>query len=531
VYKLVVVDDEGIIRKGMCNYIPWGEMGFKVVADFEDGKETIDYLSENPVDVILTDIEMAQVTGLKLASYVDENKLPVKVVILSGYKEFEYARKAVEYNVEYYLLKPIRLEEVQKVFGKIKTELDKVKIAEEISLVGQKKFEEMQPELKEQFWLNLLIGRISEKEQILKKSELLNLNLTLDKPCAILDVKLQENADNYFLQHENGNIWSLVHNIFIGDDISENIKYYPIHLSSKIIKIIAVTGRKENETDFYKRLKPQLEEKYRSVLKLLKLEIIITVEKVFENVSEMSQYNYMFQIHIKDKPLRDDQLLAEDYKRLMDKYKLLMEIINDGEFEELDRVMDNVFLEIENLPLKQLKQLCINIYSMILNKFMKMGNSLWIYLNEKVNYQEISDVETIDDLKVKFKNMLRDIIKVISDKQNDVSKRMVEQAILYMKKHYGEDLSLEYIADRFYLNSTYFSRLFKQYTGTTFIDYLIELRMEKAKELISLGKYKVYEISQIVGYKSEKYFFSIFKRYTGSSPAEYYRSRAINNEI
>ncbi|MHB8061028.1 MAG: response regulator, partial [Ruminiclostridium sp.] len=102
-YKIVVVDDEKTIRKGMCNYIAWNEMGFEVVADFEDGKETIQYISKHTVDVVLTDIEMAQVTGLELAKYIYENKLPIKIVIISGYKEFEYARKAVEYNVEYYL--------------------------------------------------------------------------------------------------------------------------------------------------------------------------------------------------------------------------------------------------------------------------------------------------------------------------------------------------------------------------------------------------------------------------------------------
>ncbi len=529
-YKLVVVDDEAVIRKGMCNYIPWNEMGFEVVADFEDGEETIDYLNHNKVDVILTDIEMAQVNGLKLASYVDQNKMPIKVVIISGYKEFEYARKAIQYNVKQYLLKPIRIEEVQEVFGKIKMELDQNKVAEEVFVSEQKKFTELLPELQEQFWVSLLVGGISGKEQMLKKSKLLKLDLELDGPCAILDVKIQENTENYFLQHESVNRRNLIHNIFVGDDVSENIKYYPTYLSSNVIKVVVVTGRKESETGFYERLKLQLEEKYHAVSKLLKLEVIITVEKVFGQVLDMAEYNNTFQIHMQEKSSKDSKLLPEDYERLMQKYKLLMSIINDGDFIELDSLMDNMFHEFRNLPLEQIKQLFIDMFSMLSNKFMKMGSDLWINLNEKVKYQEILDIETLNELKVKCKNMLSDIIKIISDKQNTVSRNVVEQATDYMKKHYGEDLSLEYIADHFFLSPAYFSRLFKQYTGNTFIDYLIELRMEKAKELLSLGKYKVYEVSQIVGYKSEKYFFRIFRRYTGNSPVEYYRSRTIRNE-
>ena len=529
-YKLVVVDDEAVIRKGMCNYISWNEMGFEIVADFEDGKETIDYIRGNHVDVILTDIEMAQVSGLKLASYVDLNKLPVKVVILSGYKEFEYAREAVEYNVEHYLLKPIRMEEVQKVFGRIKKELDQSKITEERFLSKQRKFEEMLLELQEQFWVSLLVGEISEEKEIFKKSELLKLNLELDKPCAILDVKLKENTGEYFLNYENMNKRNLIHNIFVGDAQKDNIKYYPTYLISNVIKIIAVAGQKGNNTDFHERLKLQLEEKYNSVLRLLKLEVIITVEKVFPNIMEMDKYKDTFSLHMEDKPKRDAKLLPKEYEGLMQKYKSLIGIISDGEFEEMGRVMEEVFYEFGNLPIENMKQFTIGIFSMVSNRFMNMGDDMWIKLNKKINYQEISEVETVNALKIKCKNTLTDIIAIISEKQNDISKSVIEQAIIYMKKHYGEELSLENMAERFFFNQSYFSRLFKQYTGTTFTDYLIKLRMEKAKELISKGKYKVYEISTIVGYKSEKYFFSIFKRYTGSSPAEYYRRWTIKNE-
>jgi len=473
---------------------------------------------------------MAQVSGLKLASYIYSNKIPVKVVILSGYKEFEYARQAIEYNVEHYLLKPIRMEEVQKVFGKIKNELDESKITEESFLSKQRKFEDLLIELQEQFWVSLLVGGISEEKQIVKKSKLLNVNIELDKPCAILDVKLKENAGDYFLHYENMNKRNLIHNVFVGDDISENISYYPTYLLSNVIKVIAVTRQEESKSDFYERLKLQLEEKYNSVLKLLKVEVIITVEKVFTNIMEMENCKDTFQMHMEQKSKECTQLLPKDYKLLMEKYKSLMGIINDGDFDELGRVMDEVFRQFGNLPIEHMKQFAVGVFSMVSNRFMKMGDNMWISLNQKVSYQKILDSESINVLKIICKRSLIEIINIISEKQNNISKSVIEQAIDYMKKHYGDELSLEYIADRFFLNQSYFSRLFKQYTGATFTDYLIQLRMEKAKELILIGKYRVYEISTIVGYKSEKYFFSIFKRYTGSSPAEYYRGRAIKNE-
>ena len=123
-YKLIIADDEQAIRRGMCRYINWAQMGFEVVADFEDGAEVIDYLREHPADAVLTDIRMADVTGLDVARFVWERRLPVRVVIISGYRDFDYARQAVEYSVEHYLLKPLQMDEVQKVFSRIREELD-----------------------------------------------------------------------------------------------------------------------------------------------------------------------------------------------------------------------------------------------------------------------------------------------------------------------------------------------------------------------------------------------------------------------
>ena len=172
-YKLIIVDDEKVIRKGIRDYIDWGSMGFEVADIFEDGKEAIEYLGSHMVDVVLTDIEMAEVSGLEMAKYIKNNHLSQRVVIISGYKEFEYARKAVEYGVEHYLLKPIRMEEVQKVFTKIAEELDISKEEEKKKLSARQDFTEVLPELREQFWISLLVGALRCRECIVKRKNVL----------------------------------------------------------------------------------------------------------------------------------------------------------------------------------------------------------------------------------------------------------------------------------------------------------------------------------------------------------------------
>ncbi|GEM_PF-323799 len=550
-YKLVVVDDEAAIRQGMCKYINWHDMGFTVAADFEDGKETIDYIQKHPVDVILTDIEMAEVSGLELAKYVYEHQKDIRIVIISGYREFEYARKAVEYNVEHYLLKPIRMNEVQEVFAKIKSEFDRQKEDEDKSLSSRRNFEEQLPELQEQFFISLLVGGIRSRESITRKKELLNFDFAMDTPCAILDVRLKMDEEGnlgYYTQQDNRH--NLINNIFQGEDgglgklplpsvsgkvgklplpsVSGKVRYYPAYMSSDILKVIAIAGEAMAPEQFKELLDIRVTDKVAAVHKLLRLDMEIMVEKQFRDIMELAEHKYTLRIHVRDEaghvPEQAVSLVPEDYARLMQKYRLLIEVIGDGDFEALDNLTDNIFFEFRKLPLGQVKQLIVDMFAMLSNKYMKMGSDLWQDMNEIVNYQEILDIDNKGELKSVCKARLQAIIEIPARKHNDVSRSVVEQAIDFMKTHYDEDISLDSMAERYFLNPTYFSRLFKQYTGNTFTDYLIELRMERAKDLIEAGKYKMYEVSRMVGYRSEKYFYRVFKQYTGRSPLEYYRS-------
>lgn len=525
-YKLIVVDDEKVIRNGICNYIDWEGMGFNVVASFEDGKEAIEYIENNCIDVVLTDIEMAEVSGLELAKYIQEKQSRIKAVIISGYKEFEYARKAVEYGVEHYLLKPVRMEEVKEVFGKIKNELDRIR-ADGAQIIAEKKsFEELLPELTEQFWISLLVGGLRSRQSIIKRKNILHMGFDMNKPCAIIDIKWKDKDEEYLFGHGSENYHNLLNNIFGG--ITEDVFSYMVYLSSDIIKVIAVTNRNETKDMFEKRLKVQIEEKCQAALHLLQLKFQAKIEKIFENIIEMTKYNCILPQQGKWTEKGNTKTLSENYEILIQKYKLLMGVINDGDFEELDNLIDTIFYEFRSVSIEQVKQLCIDMFSMLSNKLIKMGIDYWKDMNEKVSYQEILEANNLMDLKAKCKSMLGETITITRNRQNVNSRSFIEQAIAYMKEHVGEDISLEKIADKLFLNPAYFSRLFKQHTGTTFTDYLIELRMEKAKELLSLGRYKVYEVSQMIGYRSEKYFFRIFKQYTGCSPAEYYRSRNLN---
>ncbi len=123
-YRLIIVDDEFEIRNGLSRYFPWDSVGFEVAATFEDGKAALDYIQDHPVDVVLTDIEMPKMTGIELAREIYQQELPIKVIFLSAYRKFEYARDAISYKVIHYITKPTVHSEIHEVFCSVRKELD-----------------------------------------------------------------------------------------------------------------------------------------------------------------------------------------------------------------------------------------------------------------------------------------------------------------------------------------------------------------------------------------------------------------------
>lgn len=533
-YSLVVVDDEAAIRRGMCKFIDWAAMGFYVAADFEDGKETIEYLKEHPADVVLTDVEMAEVSGLQVAKFIFENMHDTKVVIISGYREFEYVRQALQYNAVDYILKPIRMDEMEKVFLKIYGQLEEEEEKRKGSQMKRQDFEEILPELQEQFWASVLLGGLHSRDNIIRKRELLHLDFSTRKPCAVVDVELQLDRDmtqKYYLEKHNR--YNLVNNIFGGE--TGGLQFHPVYLSPRQLKVV-VTVSKESpgicgRESFEAALKSQLERQAEEVQSLLLLQMTAELESIFGDFTELTEHYDSLQIHVQKKNAGEYTLNPEDYERLLQKYRLVMDTINSGDFEALDCLMGNIMFELRSLPLQEVKSLLVDLFSMLTQKFMKMSTELWREVKEILDYSAILNALDRESLKKVCSGVLRQMTDIVGRRQSEVSRNIMEKVKDYLKQHFSEDISLDMLAERYYLNSSYLCRLFKQYTGSCLTDYLIDLRMERAKELLLTGKYKVYEVSRQVGYRSDKYFFRVFKQYTGQSPSEFCRSQMDESRV
>lgn len=520
---MLIVDDEAAIRRGMKNYIPWNDMGFEVVADFEDGKETIEYIEERDVDVIITDIEMAEISGLMLAKHVYENKPSIKVVILSGYKLFEYAKTALEYKVEHYLLKPLKMDEVKEVFRRLKEELDS-NVQRETPVVDESL-------LKEQFFLNLLVGRNKDMEDVLQYAKTVSVNLKEDSYIALLDVKITTPSEDDSYNMETSEKQKLLEDMFATANIE--FEYHLVNFVKSLMKVIVIGNADDfNDIESFKNaLERDTNDKCTASLRLFQMDVDAEIEKCFDGLKEFLDFQYWLELGMQ-KNYQTQELTMDDpeqIRKIQKEYKKILKSIHNAEFDQLKNAVDNSLFELRGVSLLTLKQMVIDIFSALSTKLIRADNSIWQHMLLIMDYQRIVDCRDLEELKNTCDYYVNDIVDNIGESQNNTSKQVIAEAMKYIREHYETDISLDLVADRFYLNSAYLSRLFKQYAGNTFTDYLIQVRMNAAIEYIETGNYKIYEISKMVGYNSEKYFYRVFKQYTGYSPAEYQRSKVLTN--
>lgn len=443
-YKLIIVDDEISTHELLKDYIENVIGEFEVVGCFKDGSEAIKFLNNNHVDVVITDIKMPKVSGLELAKYIYENNPLIKVVIVSGYGEFEYAKEAISYNVSDYLLKAIDLRELTKVLKKIETQLHETKkTTYDVDYVTQR----------EGFCTDLIVGALGndeieiEYEKCNMPYQINDAKIALYK-CRFLNYKdvldKRWNYDaEYFSDAINGILQSVV-NEHVGGVVVE-INKHDDYMIVAIITDFVISG-----------IEKKLEENLRDIM-ILDSEIIKITD--FCGIYETGNYSNVF----------DENELC----------KIMISYVKMYGTKNAQRVINRV-IELMNNDTEEL-MISTGVQSNSDNP-------------DEVAYN-VSGVKPDKD-------------------------EIIDKAKEYINKNYMKDISYTDVADELYFNAVYFSRYFKQRTGITLGDYILEIRMKKAIEYLSTD-IKISEIPSLCGYKNTRTFQRIFKNYTGYSATDY----------
>lgn len=523
-YSILIADDEAMMRNGLQKLIKWKEMDFEVVAVVEDGQQAIDYLSSHEVNVLLTDIRMGSVSGIDVVKYVAEHKLPIKTVIISGYKEFEYARQAIRYGVSEYLLKPLSMVALKQTFYRLRDMLNEESLRTDRNASMMERYQMLCENAISQFYVELATGAITNPSSFERRVRLLGLTPEeIERRCCIAEIK---SANMGYALSEN-DFESIAGALQM---CSDKISYYMTRTADSCINGLFVEKKSNDELAPWYNAKGRNEfaEKAKHVICMLTgYECDVRILNAYDSLLELMKAQQDTAIVVASRFRIGDEETHKRNHEFFDTLRaikhLIMSYIIQKECQCANNELDAFYdMALKGGTLFATDQL-IHLFSVLIEKCssddMNLKDTLWY----NISFVELA-AQTIENQRRWAHNQLNYILGQLE--MNTMNTDPILKAQDYIKNHYMDAISLGEIADKVYLNPAYFSRLFKEKTGNTYIRYLTDVRINAAAEMLKNGDALVYDICHDVGYTNLNHFYKLFRQAMGCSPTEY-RERNI----
>lgn len=533
--KVFLVEDEIVMREGIKNNIPWAEEGFEFVGEASDGELAYPMIVSEKPDILITDIKMPFMDGLELSRMVRKEFPNMKIIILSGYNEFDYAKQAIHIGVTDYLLKPISslklIEAVKKVSEIICKENEEKKLLEQY----KKEMEENLVHKKQRFFYELIKGKMT-LAKVIEKGNSLGIDLVAGAyNILLLKVKLKENPFEYskglmetlnqineFIKNSQDVIKFECENelmaIIIKAENMEKLNFLIEDYSRKLIDVLNQTDDIEYFGGIGKNVTRlgELQESYNEANKAYSARYFTKTNQIVNSL-ELTRLNTFQQNDVIDMQAIDSTKLN---KAFVEKF------LKNGTKGEIDHFISDYFSSIGNANIKSMlfrQYIIMDIYFCVTGFLETMGYSKDKIVEEFGTFTKIDEIIiSVEKSEVYVKKLFNKAITLRDGTSMKKYEDIIKLACEYIQENYHkEDISLNTVAASVNISPTYFSAIFSQETGKTFIEYLTLTRMNKAKELLMCSNKKTTEIGYEVGYKDSHYFSYIFKKTQQCTPKEY----------
>ncbi|MBD8068191.1 response regulator transcription factor [Bacillus sp. PS06] len=510
-YKVLVVDDERMIREGIVQLIDWGALGLEVIGAKENGVEAFDVIKKRKPEIVITDIMMPEMNGLELISNVRSQLLDTYFIVLSGYGEFDYASTALKYGVKDYILKPCDEKEITEALDKVVKEIKQVEKKDLLLKKMSDNWDEAMPQMKEKFLIEAIKCDHYTDSEYLRLREMFNLTeqsfklvlLRPEKECSLIERFALKNIADESLE----SVRLQISTIFEGD----------------ILILIGAVDHLELETP--------LEDIQQIFLRYYNKKTFIAISDeapleelrhMYSDISDCLQYGfYTGEGHLitkKDVDLGSGEALKNRDKEIE---KIIISI-KTGHIEVVKEQIRNFFMRLmiskERIDLTKMycMELLLNMIQQSRSEPLDSYAQVVIQLDEMTTIQQIEEFVTRIGIKIAESNY---------EHTTKIYSNAIEKVISYIEKNLDQpNLSLKKIArEILFMNEDYLSRIFQRETGERFSLYVNKLRMEKAKVLLETREdLKMFEVSELTGFGDKNHYFSLaFKKYTGMSPREY----------
>lgn len=533
--KVFLVEDEMVIRRGIKNSIDWEKEGYIFCGEASDGELAYPMIIKEKPDILITDIRMPFMDGLELCKLVKKELPNIKILILSGYDEFDYAKEAIRLGVTEYLLKPISSGKLLEALNGVSESIRREKEDKDLVRKYMEEMRENTKHEKQKFFEQMIAGNLSMADALEtgKKYEmnlsagmynLLLFRFTLGeenrKSGELLGEaeyaieKLTERLEYVFEFQRGVEGWAFLLMADNEEQMSERVKELSKDLEEimKNYSTIAYFGGIGQPVARLRELEESFREAERALAARFTMELnrIISVEdiRMAQNVDTLDDIEIMSFGEI------------EKTRTMLEKF------LNNGAEDEIDEFVD---VYINELPEENLKSVLMRQY-IIMDAYIVMMSFCekieGIEGEMQAQSEELKNsMKTIQTLE-EIKNYIRMLLKKIIGVRDTISGRrysdIIEIAKDQIRKTYmSDEISLNTIAAEVGMSPSYFSSIFSKEMGKTFVEYLTEIRMDRAKELLMCSSMKTSEIGYEVGYKDPHYFSYIFKKTQNCTPKEF----------
>ena len=543
--KIFLAEDEVVVRETIKRMIPWEELGFELVGEAADGEMALPLLIRQQPDLLITDIKMPFMDGLTLARLAKKEIPGLKVVILSGYDDFNYAKQAIGIGVEDYLLKPITKNALIERLSEIRSRYEHEKTQKEYYEKFQREMQAYEKNSSRDFF-EALVGGSMDMMEVYKRAEKLGLDIVAEAYNVLI---FTMNCDEDFSgQRDEYSSWEaesleLLENFFAGHSSAmlfrSNIFSYGVLLKGQRETI------EENTRACVDEIRKILSRQYG------RREWFLAVGQSVERLSQIQKSYHTASRAFSQRYLYDENILYYDEMETMEhpggqaetednaylqkvdvnalNPAILQKFLSNGLQEETENFVKDYFYAIGQEPMESLvfrNYVILNVRFSVISFIKGLGCD--------TNEMESADTEEVlaesgknmESAIAYAKKMISQAIEIRDQNSGNKNRSILKTAVDFIDSHYmDEEISLNTVANVANVSSNHFSALFSQNMGQTFIEYLTTLRMNKAKELLRCTGMRSSEIAGEIGYKDAHYFSYLFKKTQGMTPSDYRKAR------
>ena len=534
--RFLVVDDEELIRDGVCRKIERMIPDAIIVGKAQDARQALEIVRESHPHIVITDIRMPETDGLKLIEMARQISPNTRYIVISGFEDFDYARTAIRLGVEDYLLKPIENDQLRTSIDKLKTKFEKELYTRTVLLDLKSKINRSMDFLRNKY-LNDIVTYTNEFNinSTVKNLEL--MDITFSKPrFTVTDICIspQANPSSEFSEEDFPLLCYAIRNIAeeilsqAGTVLSFESTRHHRHIG--LILNHDLGGLTPGPAGF----RPLYDKIILMVNKYLKTGISIGIGQECASILEipaayLEAYGASMQKIIQGENRVIYSTDIPDSARLTfflpdESRILLFSCIKEGNFKKAGEIIDKIFQTVRDnkVSFDNIRLLCLDLFLQF-NKMLKEAGGSWdkVFSRDLFSEAFLLQFNTLDELIAWIKDSVFLICEYIIRLTKTPGKKVIDEIREYIHNYYYTDINLNDLAARYFLNPNYLCQLFKLEAGQNFTDYLTQIRMEKAKTLLRETGLKSYAIAEMVGYNNSRYFSDVFQRYAGVTPTEY----------